>query len=222
MWAVYILLALLGIVLLALLIPLSLRIAFDGALHIRLWLLLPFRLDTSAEEEGMAVTVRVLGCPVWTYPADKEDKPADAQEVEKAKSRASGKVQELVAELKSGNPLSTLTFVRDFLRLISCESKRLFRRVTVGRLWLQARIATGDAAETAQLYGSVCGVLYPLLAQLERTVRVRNRQIRVEPDFVSEQGAVRFDLRLRVGLPAVISAVLAVVRGMDSLNETNQ
>lgn len=221
MWAVYILLALFLILLLLLLMPVILRISFDGGLHILVWLLLPFRLDATADEE-VSVSVRVLGAPLWSFPSEEEEDVADSDKIAKSKKRAAGKIQELTAELKSGNLLSTLTFIKDFVRLIGDESGRLFRRMVVDRLWLQARVATGDAAETAQLYGTLCSVLYPLLTRWSQVAKIRRRDVRIEPDFLSENGAVRFDLRFRLSVFTLLTTVLAVVRGIDSLNETDR
>lgn len=218
MWAVYILLGLLGLLLVLLLVPVTVWVIFDGHLQVRLWYLLPIRLDAYFAEETTA-SVTVLGCPVWTYPAEDEDKPEQQEKGEKTQQRAKNKVKELVAEMKSGGILSTLAFLWELIRLLHTESGKLLSRITVTRLHLQARISTGEAAETAQLYGQVCGVLFPLLARVEQIMRVRRREVRVEPDFLSERSDVRVDMRLRVTLPRLIMAVVAVVKGIDQLND---
>ncbi len=218
MWAVYILLGLLGLLLALLLIPVTLWVIYDGRLQVRLWYLLPIRLVADFEEETN-VTVTVLGCPVWTYPGGEEDKPDGEQTDGQPQQRAKGKVKELVAEMKSGGILSTLAAITELLRLLHTESGKLLTKITVTRLRLQARICGSEAAETAQLYGRVCGVLFPLLARMEQVMRVRRREVRVEPDFLSERTAVRMDMRLRLTLPRLIMAVYAVVKGIDQLGE---
>lgn len=218
MWAVYILLALLGLLLVMLLVPLTLWVIYDGRLQIRLWYLVPIRLDAVFEEET-TVTVRVCGHPVWTYPHEDEDKPADEKPAKDSQEKAKGKVRELLTELKSGNIVSTMGFLWKLLQLLHTESGKLLSRITVTRLRLQARISTDEAAETAQLYGQVCAVLFPLLARLEQTMRVRHREVRVEPDFLTEKSDVRLDMRLRLTLLRLIAAVMAVVKGIDQLNE---
>ncbi len=221
MWAVYILLALLLLLLLLLFMPVILRISFDGGLHILLWALLPIRLDATADEE-VSVSVRVLGSPIWRYPSEDEADATDSDKITKSKKRAAGKIQELTTELKSGNLLDTLGFIKDFLRLIGDESGRLFRRMVVDKLWLQVRVSTGDAAETAQLYGTLCSVLYPLLTRWSQVAKMRHRDVRIEPDFLSESSAVRFDLHFRLSVFTLLTTILAVVRGINSLNETNR
>ena len=217
MWAVYILLGLLALLLGLLLVPVTLWVIFDGHLQVRLWYLLPIRLDAHFEEETTA-TVTVLGRPVWTYPSEDED-DSDVKTDKRPQDRAKGKVKELVTEMKSGGILSTLAFLVELLRLLQTESGKLLKRITITRLQLQARISTGEAAETAQLYGKVCAVLFPLLARLEQALRVRHREVRVEPDFLSEHSAVRTDMRLRLSLLHLIMAVLAVIKGINQLNE---
>ena len=217
MWAVYILLGLLALLLGLLLVPVTLWVIFDGHLQVRLWYLLPIRLDANFEEET-TVTVTVLGHPVWTYPGE-DDEDTEEKKDKGPQDRAKGKVRELVTEMKSGGILSTLTFLVDLLRLLQTESGKLLKRITITRLRLQARISTGEAAETAQLYGKVCAVLFPLLARVEQAMHVRRREVRVEPDFLSERSAVRTDMRLRLSLLHLIMAVLAVIKGINQLNK---
>ena len=217
MLAVYILLGLLALLLILLLVPVTLWVIFDGHLQVRLWYLLPVRLDAHFEEDT-TVTVTVLGRPVWTYPGEDEQETEEKAD-KPPQARAKGKVKELVTEMKSGGILSTLTFLVELLRLLQTESGKLLKRITITRLRLQARISTGEAAETAQLYGGVCAVLFPLLARVEQAMRVRHREVRVEPDFLSEHSAVRMDMRLRLSLLHLIMAVVTVIKGIDQLSE---
>ena len=218
MWAVYILLGLLGLLLLLLLVPVTLWVIYDGRLQVRLWYLLPIRLDVDIKEETTA-TVRVLGCPVWTYPGEEEDESSEDTTEKPPQERAKSKVKELLTEVKDGGILSTATFLWELLRLLHTESGKLLSRITVTRLRLQALVAAPEAAETAQLYGRVCGVLFPLLARVEQLMRVRRRDVRVEPSFLAEHTAVRMDMRLRMTLPRLIMTVIAVVRGINELSE---
>lgn len=220
MWAVYILLGLLGLALLLLLTPVTLWVVYDSRLQVRLWYLLPIRLDVDIREETTA-TVRVLGCPVWAYPGEGEEQSPEKAGDKPPRERAKGKVKELLTEIKDGGILSTATFLWELLRLLHTESGKLLSRITVTRLHLQARVAAPEAAETAQLYGKVCAVLFPLLARVEQTMRVRRREVRVEPSFLTERTAVRLDMRLRMTLPRLIQAVMAVVKGINELSENN-
>ena len=218
MWAVYILLTLLVLLLVLLLIPITLWVIYDGKLQVRLRYIVPIRLDASFEEETK-ITVHVLKHCVWAYPSEEEDKPEKEKAEKDSKKQAKSKVKELMTELKSGDVLSTVGFLWEFLQLLHTESGKLLSRITVTRFRLQVRISTDEAAETAQLYGKVCAVLFPLLARLEQTMRVRHREVRVEPDFLSEKCDARLDMRLRLTLPRLIATVVAVVKGINQLSE---
>ena len=80
-------------------------------------------------------------------------------------------------------------------------------------------VAAGDPADTAQLYGQVCGVLYPFLAIIGKKVRLRRRDIRVEPNFLLESGEAQFDIRLRMSLARLLCVLIALMWGFVVLDE---
>ena len=79
--------------------------------------------------------------------------------------------------------------------------------------------ATDDPAVTAQRYGQVCGVLYPALAGIESVVSVRQRHVRVEPNFLMERSAVRFDIRLRMSVWRLLGAGISLLWGFLMMKE---
>lgn len=189
MWVVYCLLAVLGLVLLALLVPVYGRVTYDGDLRVRL---------------------RVLGIPVTLLPAPKEEKPPKKPRPEKRRQAAEkpSRLQELRELLRQDDLAATLGFLRELAVLAGKTVGKALGAVTVDRLQLQLLLATGDPASTATLYGKVCGVLYPSLAIVERVIRVRRRSLRVEPNFLLEKSGVRFDLRLHVSVLRLLGAGL--------------
>ena len=208
MWVVYSLLAVLGLVLLALLlvllVPVYGRVTYDGELHVR---------------------VRVLGVPVTLLPtpqSDKSPKPKKGKKKKKpTEAEKSSKLQEFKALLRQDDLAATLGFLKELAVLAGKTVGKALRAVTVDRLELQLLLATGDPADTAQLYGRVCGVLYPSLAMVERVVRVRRRQLRVEPNFLLEKSAVRFDLRLHLSVLKLVGAGLYLLVKFLLLKEDN-
>ena len=203
MWVVYILLGLAALLLLILLIPVYGRVTYDGALRVR---------------------VRVLGVPVTVLPRPKEDSPPpkNAQKAKKDAAEKPSKVKELIELLRRDDIERTLHFLSGVASLAGRAVGRLLRAVTVDQLWLQMRIATGDAATTAQRYGQVCGVLYPALELIGQRVRIRRRDLRVEPNFLLDSSAARFDIRLRVSVWRVVCAGIALLWGFLILNEQDQ
>ena len=89
------------------------------------------------------------------------------------------------------------------------------------RLDLQMLIAAEDPDITAQRYGQVCSVLYPALAGIEQVVRIRHRNVRVEPNFLLEQTSVRFDLRFHITIGRLLIALFALAWGFLMIEEQN-
>ncbi|MBR5524135.1 MAG: DUF2953 domain-containing protein [Clostridia bacterium] len=203
MWVVYILLGLAALLLLILLVPVYGRVTYDGELHIRAW---------------------VLGVPVTVLPRPKEDKPPKkhTKKVKKKATEKPSRFKELTELLRRDDVEGTLHFLSGVAALAGRTVGRLLRAITVKRLWLQMRIATGDPATTAQRYGQVCGVLYPTLELIAERVRIRRRELRVEPNFLLDSSAARFDIRLRVSVWRVLGAGIALLWGFMILNEQDK
>lgn len=204
MWILYGLLGLLLVLIVVLSIPVYGRIAYSGEL---------------------SVQIRVLGIPITLLP--KTEKKS-SRSVKSASSSAKegeekpSKVQELVSLLKQDDLAGTLHFLHEVARLATKTVGRVLRAVTVNRLDLQLLIATDDPATTAQRYGQVCSVLYPALAGIENAVPIRHRNLRVEPNFLMEKSAARFDVRLQVSLWRLLGAGIALLWGFLLIKEQSE
>ncbi len=198
MWVLYSLLGLLVLLFGALSVSIYGRITYDGALSARMW---------------------VLGIPFTILPKEKTEKKKRPAKKGAATKKKPSAVQELAALLKQDDIGGTLHFLGGVAALAGKTIGRLLRSITVSQLDLQIRIATDDVAVTAQRYGQVCGVLYPSLAMIERWVRIRRRHLRVEPNFLMETSAARFDIRLHVSLWRLLGAALALLWGLIVLKE---
>ena len=198
MWALYVLLAVLAFVLLVLLVPITGCIAYDGSL---------------------IVYVTVWGVRIPLYPREEEKVQATQTQHKTIKP---SKWQELKDLLKQDDVEGTLYFIADVARLIGRNVGRLLRSITISDLQLQMLIATDDPASTAQRYGQVCGVLYPTLELIGHTMRIRRRQVRIEPNFLLENSCARFDVRLRVSVWRLTGAALALLWGFLLLREKDK
>lgn len=202
MWVWYSLLGLLLLLIVALSVPVYGRIAYEGELLVR---------------------IRVLGIPITLTPVPPQKEKMPSRSVgKKAKKPATekpSKVKEMIALMKQDDLAGTLHFLHEVARLAAKAVGRILRSVTVNRMDLQLLIATDDPAVTAQRYGQVCGVLYPALAGIESAVRIRHRKVRVEPNFLMEKSAVRFDVRLRLSVWRLLGAGIALLWGFLMIKE---
>lgn len=200
MWILYSVLGLLGLLVIALSVPVFGRIAYDGELRI---------------------AVRVLGIPITILPkAEETPSPRSAAKSAKKKSKDKpSKAKELKELLRQDDLAGTLHFIRSAAALAGKAVGRLLRAITIRRLDLQLLIAAADPADTAQRYGQVCSILYPALAGIEQCMRVQHRNLRVEPNFLIEKSAVRFDVRLRVSVWRLLGAGVALLWGFLMIKE---
>ena len=123
--------------------------------------------------------------------------------------------------MKQDDLAGTLHFLHEAARLAAKTVGRVLRSVTVKQLDLQLLIASSEPDVTAKRYGQVCSVLYPALAGIEHVVKIRNRNLRVEPNFLLEQSVVRFDVRLRVSVWRLLGAGIALLWGFLMIKETS-
>ena len=83
---------------------------------------------------------------------------------------------------------------------------------------LHIRVATGDAARTAILYGAVCQSLAYLLALLDRVTRLRATEpdVSVESDYLSEKSSADvhlvFSIRIIGALAILFPVAFAFLR----------
>lgn len=203
MWILYGLLGLLLVLIVLLSIPVYGRIAYSGEL---------------------SAQIRVLGIPITLLPKPekKPSRSAKAASSTKKGEEKPSKFKELVSLMKQDDLAGTLHFLHEVARLATKTVGRVLRSVTVNRLDLQLLIATDDPATTAQRYGQVCSVLYPALAGIENVVPIRYRNVRVEPNFLMEKSAVRFDVRLRVSLWRLLGAGISLLWGFLLIKEQSE
>lgn len=121
--------------------------------------------------------------------------------------------------MKQDDLAGTLRFLRAVARLAAKTIGKLLRSITVKRFDLLVVVASNDAAVTAQRYGKVCGVLYPALASIESVMRIRERDIRMEPNFLMEKSVVRFDVRLRLSLWRLLGIGISLLLGILTMEE---
>jgi hypothetical protein len=184
-------------------VPIYGRVRYAGELHVR---------------------IRVLGVPVTLLPTlDKPEKETVRQPKKTKKSKPS-KTKELGEELsrsvREDGVSATLAYLGKLAEIAAQALGRVLHSFTVDRLKLDMLIAAGDADDTAVRYGQVCGVLYPTLAALSGPIKVRRRELRVEPNFLLEKSDARFDVRLHVWVYRLVGAAIVLLVRMLLLKDT--
>ncbi len=207
MLALYILLGLLGLLVLLLLlvlfVPVYARVTYDDELRVR---------------------VRVLGVPIALLPS--EDKPVEAMPtLEKKKSAKPSKTKELFGEMsrsfKEDGVAATLQYLGKLAKLAGQAVGRVLHSITVDKLSFALTVADGGADTTAIRYGQVCGVLYPAFTAITGVIKVRKRDLRIEPNFLMENSTVRADVRLHIWVYRLVGAAIVLLVKFMLLKNTD-
>lgn len=206
---VYILLALLLVVLLLWHIPITGRVTYDGELRAQ---------------------VNILGVPYYTFPEKKQSAFAEKRATknrpqskkEKTLRKARAQWREVVALFREDGLEATLHYLLETVKLLGQTLGKLLRVVTIKELKLELVIATEDPADTAVRYGQVCSVVYPALAALQKGMRVRRQQVRIEPNFLLEKSDAFVDLRVGTYLGPLLGAILAALVHFMMINDEGQ
>ncbi len=193
MLALYILLGLLGLVVLLLLlvlfVPVWARITYDGELRVKIW---------------------VLGVPITLLPS--EDEPSEPSTGKKTAVAKPSKVKQLRDEVsrsfKEDGVAATLQYLTELAKLAGRSVGRALHCLTVDKLKLELLIADGDADTTAIRYGQVCSVLYPAFTAIAGVIKVRRRDLRVEPNFLMEKSTLGADVRLHIWVYRLVGVAI--------------
>ena len=154
--------------------------------------------------------------PRATLRRERRAKRKKARRLRRAKRRAKNRAS------KTGAKPRARTGLHENIILLRALAAALLRK-TGKRLHLKAarlhiRVATGDAATTAVLYGAVCASLSYLLAILARTTRLTAgpKDIDVRADYLAERPSADvklvFSARVWEILALLFTAALAVVK----------
>ena len=148
--------------------------------------LTPVQVRVTYDRDGLTVRAGYGPLHLQLYPrpaGEKEKKEAKPKKEKKAKKEKPEKEKKPRAKINREQILYSLEKLPPVL---GKALKRAGRRVTISPLQVFLLIAGTDPADTAQLYGCLTSALASGLPVLQRTVRVREQDIRLYPDFAEE------------------------------------
>ena len=149
--------------------------------------LTPVQVRVTYDRDGLTVRAGYGPLHLQLYPrpaGEKEKKEAKPKKEKKAKKEKPEKEKKPRAKINREQILYSLEKLPPVL---GKALKRAGRRVTISPLQVFLLIAGTDPADTAQLYGRLTSALASGLPVLQRTVRVREQDIRLYPDFAEER-----------------------------------
>lgn len=186
--------------------------------------------------DHVGVTLRILCLRIRIFPRDKKvkwkhfsQKKAEklaAKKAQKEAQRAAKKAAKKAKKEKNKHLFAegkkekmTLTEKLILVRgLTAAVIRKTGRKLRLHAARLHVRVATGDAAKTAVLYGAVCQTLSYLLAGLDRVTRLKAAEpdVSVTADYLAEKPSadikLEFSIRVWGAVAILLSAALAFLR----------
>ncbi len=199
-------------------------------------LLCPFCADVCWEHGILIVKAGALGIvfPVFQYPKP-EPQPAPenpeppkgfgrvkakfaAWRAERKRKRAAEKARKKAAAdaekaKKSAEPRKrakiTLEILCTMLKGAGTLTKAVFGALRITKIQVRVGVRGDDPADAARSYGRLQAWLYPLLGVLDRFLWLQFDELRILPDFGSEQPAVEDRVSCRVSAQALFIVIAA-------------
>lgn len=183
-----------------------------------LLLITPVRLEVKFREEFI-LTVRYLFLRFRILPGkegEPEQQPVPEEEPESESGL--GKLKAIFQREGFGGFLRSLL---EFIELVGKSSKRLLSHVKCRRFDLYLRVAgTGDAAETAVLYGEISAGVYSACGILFGLMPCRKKAVTVDLDYQAGENMVDFWGKVSI-LPlfALKEGLAVLVKGLPFLKK---
>ena len=173
--------------------------------------ILPLGASVLYDEDGPRVRILAGPVKIQVFPMKKKAKK-DKPKKESKKKPAKGAKSE--AKPKSGGSWT------DFLPLVRIALDLLndFRRkLRVNELKLHLTMAGDDPCDLAVNYGRMNASLAALIAQLERVLVIKKRDVHIDCDFTASETVILARLDLTITLGRIVSiAVRYGVRGLTT------
>ncbi len=164
-----ILLAVLGVIVLAFFIPVRIRMEYIETWSVRVWLF--------------------GAVPVWSRSSFTETQPTPKKIKSSAKKKAKDKPSagdEIKALFREEGVSGVMRFFAKLVELLKTTLSSLAKYITVRKLALCVRVGGEEADETATLYGKLSAAAAATLTVLSQLIRVRKPCVRIVPDFASD------------------------------------
>ena len=177
--------------------------------------ILPLGASVLYDEEGPRVRIVAGPVKIQVFPMKKKakkDKPK--KEAKKKPAKAEKPAKKPAPKPKSGGSWTDfLPLVRIALDLLN----DLRRKLRVNELKLHLTMAGDDPCDLAVNYGRMNASLAALIAQLERFLVIKKRDVHIDCDFAASETVIlaRLDLTITLGRILSIAAVYGV-RGLKT------
>lgn len=177
------------------------RVTYEGELTVRLSILGFSKTIYPRKNAEVRLRDVANSNPEKLLKAEKKRRKRAEKEAER-KRKQQAKKEQAQAKKTNAEPKPNLKENLDMIFAILRRAYALTKgKVRVEFRKMHLRVATGDAASTAVLYGTILQTVAYLLQWTQdhfNEIRRREGDMTVEPDYLSERPSFELDLRLRV------------------------
>ena len=165
-------------------------------------------------DEKFAVYAKVLFIKIKLFPKDKKNRKQKKPSVKKVKGKKEKKKTHAVKDDNENIKLKIVDYIKIACDVVKLFFKKFAKHLHVKLAKIYIRVATGDAAQTAILYGVISQALSYLIEALDTVTNLdglKKAYINVEPDYLSD----KFDAKINITLSVRVFGLLDV--GINSL-----
>lgn len=192
---------------LVLLIPVKVQVQFDGEFHAVLKILF-FHLNLTEPTEKTETAT------------EKKETGKEKETPEKGNASFKDKLRNF---FKREGIRGVLSFVTDLAKLLLHTTGKLLKHVQFRRFRLQICIASGDAYDTALLYGETCTAVAGAYTALFNSKKCRDKSASVTCDFTAEESTGSFSCTLSLRILWIVSEAVSLLwRAIPVLRRFNR
>lgn len=191
-------------------------VLFALVLNIRAHIHVEYEKELTAYAKWAFIKIPLLPAPE-KKPKPKKETPPKKEEppAETAPKEPKSKGPNPLANIYANEQISgILEIFRKLLELIDKFGRRLVNSFVIDEMFLDIEVTKGDAAQTAEEYGKMCRVVFPLTGAVCANCNVKKYSINVEPDYIANPGIkAAFSMEISLNPRKLINAVLAFAFG---------
>lgn len=184
-------------------------VLFALVLSIRAHIHVEYEKELTAYAKWAFIKIPILPAP--------EKKPKKEKPPKEEKPPAEEAPKE--PKQKGPNPLATLyeneqlkgilEILGKLLNIIDKFGRRFANSFVIDEMFLDVEVTKGDAAQTAEEYGKMCRIVFPVTGAVCANCNVKKYCINVEPDYIANPGTrVAFSMEISLNPRKLINAVL--------------
>ncbi len=192
MIALIILGAIVGILLILLLLPMTVDLTFDSKLMLKIKYL------------GITLFDNQKRVPV----KKSKKKKSKSTSKDDAPAKKDGFVKKTY---KQKGLLGTINYFSDILVIVIKKLWWVVKRLKFRRFKLDIIIATADAADTAMQYGKICAAVYPIISLLQSVNDFKAKNINISADFDKTQSQFKTSIFVKTQVIYLLITVIGIL-----------